>query len=659
MNTNMIRLLSIVIVFSLVFPLFPQIDFSKSLYSETYQDIFMQPTTPAPWPAGVTLHSGGYGYGYAHHDGTQDDYAMDFNGDPGPDGNPTGEMRDNDLLVLALADGCVHRVEFVNGQYVWVDGNREWRTNYGWHVVIYHHGGYYVRYAHLRQRPLVAAEPRDEESNCGPKVVQGQPIGQIGGTGTENNRAVHLHFSIYHIPPNCVDCVTTAIILEPMEDVAQLGTFTNSAEGRVQVSSQTYSVGYEAISGRALTNPDILPELRHQSIVSEYTRLGGQEGIFGRAISPVEKLPGTDYYYQEFNDYTIVGTRTFNSALLEVGSQVYMLPGPIWKKYKFSPADYGVPQASYKHSIAERQGWRVDFRDASMFWTFDSGEPEVWKSPWRASFCPKANLFSCYQKVRFDPYINFSIPDSNNPGPFESIEGFSTIWEVTFDWSFVSKAYFEYKIMGNARFYINDAPQGDWIRSEDKIIEGETEKTWHIFKKNEFKIRFYQSPGKPAYIFVKAKQPGFIIKDAEAAFYPDEAYESSRYTPPQYPLERAYNQPLSEGWFADYSHYDTENPLIPSDPVDQSENPPTRWSNLFDLLVQKVTQWYQSQLDKLKKAIEDTERNIIDDVEQKIEEWIAGRLNELLKSLEQGCASMYLLIGCTFLFAISYGKRKR
>src|SRR5687768_8651875 len=64
----------------------------------------------APWPAGVTLHGGdeGYGYGGATHQG-YDEFAMDFNGNPAED-DPPVETNDRDLLVLAIADGCVKEV---------------------------------------------------------------------------------------------------------------------------------------------------------------------------------------------------------------------------------------------------------------------------------------------------------------------------------------------------------------------------------------------------------------------------------------------------------------------------------------------------------------------------------------------------------------------
>src|SRR5690606_9951715 len=100
-----------------------------------------------------------------------------------------------------VADGCVKEVKNSPGNYYQVVENgaliSKWQFDYGWNIVIAHHGGFESRYAHLKSKPIIAEGKYDVEK-CGLPVTQGQPLGQIGGTGTENDGSVHLHLVLYY-----------------------------------------------------------------------------------------------------------------------------------------------------------------------------------------------------------------------------------------------------------------------------------------------------------------------------------------------------------------------------------------------------------------------------------------------------------------------------
>lgn len=83
------------------------------------------------------------------------------------------------LPIKAAADGEVIST---------VDGRRN-DAGGGWgnRVQIYHGGGFYTLYAHLRAGSLKVEK--------GDRVQQGQQIGVMGNTG--NSRGTHLHFELY------------------------------------------------------------------------------------------------------------------------------------------------------------------------------------------------------------------------------------------------------------------------------------------------------------------------------------------------------------------------------------------------------------------------------------------------------------------------------
>jgi murein DD-endopeptidase MepM/ murein hydrolase activator NlpD len=469
----------------------------------------------APWPAGITLHGGGDGYGYEGQTHTDTDkYAMDFNGYPDASKeNPPVESADGDLLVLAISDGCVKNVAYNPGGPTKdpVTGEEKWSGNYGWNIVISHPGGYESRYAHLKEKPLIAKGDYDPKK-CEIPVTQGQPLGQIGGTGTENNDSVHLHLALYYCQKDKEQdpCKTVAVKPEPLDGVEDLPKI---GKAQVRVKSGNYSVGYEEIKGNALTDPDYLR--LHKPIWQEYRSWGGQFGFFGRAQGPVLQIPGTNIYYQEFKPQT--EQSSYGSAIVEIDSRAYMLPEPIWKLYKSNPAKYGNPNATtYVSEIgsqsSDQAGWRTDFQNASLFWNWKLSEPVIWDektAPWKVLFCPGKDNFSCNPVRRRDLAIDFFFSDSNNPGPLEKVEGFSALWQASIQQNLVSKIRLNYQIQGNARFYIDDRVQGDWIRSEDAVASGITSPTWHVGG-NTFVIRFWQSAGKPARLTLTVNERGLV-----------------------------------------------------------------------------------------------------------------------------------------------------
>ena len=504
----------------------------------------------APWPAGVVLHSGGDGYGYGTnqtdttHKGS-DEFAMDFNGNPTNE-NPPVETADKDLLVLAVADGCVKEVKYSPGQYVEVKKGNEvkkvWYGNYGWNIVIAHPGGYESRYAHLKEKPLISEGSYDLEE-C-EYVAQGHPLGQIGGTGTENN-AVHLHLALYYCEKSGESCKIQPVKPEPLDEMTGL---PSGDESSIQVKSGNYSVGYEAITGNAISNPASL--IRHQPILDEYQRLGGQFGFFGRAQGPVGQIPGTDIFYQEFKPHALQST--FATAIVEVNSRAYMMPQPIWDVFKKDPSKIGNPNTStYVSQIGQSEiGWRVDFQNASVFWHWSLPNPTIWdktNAPWKTSFCTGINSFSCNPIRRYDPYADFTFSNSNNSGPLFGTDGFSMLLEATFEEKIISKISLEYELQGNVRFYVEGDYQGDWIQSEDGLSQGITSPKWHVGG-NTFAIRFWQSPGKPAHIMLRIHEIGIGFPTVYA-FESQGTLESSvlqpsqpeylDFEPPPYPGEAA------------------------------------------------------------------------------------------------------------------------
>jgi hypothetical protein len=586
---------------------------------------FMFPLA-APWPAGVVLHAGGDGYGYGPgktHKGT-DLFALDFNGWPN-ENDPPVETNDKDLLVLAVADGCVKKVEYSN-------------SGYGWNVVISHAVGYESRYAHLKDAPLLPL--MSYNPNACYFVSQGQPLGQIGGTGTVDN-AVHLHFAMYYCDKSGTKCNILPVQPEPLDGFA----LSDSSKQAVKVTSQNYSVGYEAITGTALTNPASL--ILHQSILDEYRVWGGQVGFFGRAVGPVSQITGTNIFYQEFQPHALMCT--FDTAIVEVESRAYMLPRPTWDLYQNNRSTYGNPNAStYVAQMEDGEtGWRTDFQNVSLFWDQGLTTPVVWdnnNAPWKALFCPGTNNYSCNPVRRRDPYIDFSFSDSNNPGPLHNSQGFSALWQASFNENDVSKISLEYEIQGHARFYIDENIQGDWINSEDGIIQGITKPSWHVGG-NTFKIRFWQSPGKPAYIRLKIHETGLsIIPKVEAAFDSQEVtLASSGFQP-------------TEAEYVDF-----EPPPYPGDPGAEPglpEIPTTPTPSPSPIPSFDIGKWWDNLVNKIKQQLEQWWQNLSEEIQKRIEEELAKKLNELLAYIEQQCLGTYAL-GLTLGVGVILRNRRR
>lgn len=470
----------------------------------------------APWPAGVTLHAAGDGYGYYNklnsptHYG-KDKFAMDFNGDPSQK-----ESKDKGLLVLSVADGCVKEVELS-------------KIGYGWTVVISHYGGYEVRYAHLKDKPIIGQTPSIKTPDCQNFVTQGQPLGQIAGTGTKDN-AVHLHYAVYFCDPNKNNCTIKSKKPEPMENAATLPTegTKEKPEAPKQVKSQNFSVGHEVIEGGALYDPSKLN--KHPVIIEEYREFHGQSGIFGRAENWVQPFLGTDMHFQRFAPNS--NRDNLATMILEVGEEAYVIPNPIDDFFVREYPKFGLPNASaYVTNFGDGDpGWRVDFSNASLFWE-PGQDVVVWdvrNAPWSGRFCAKANQFNCLAIQRQDPSIDFEFTDSNNPGPTRDGQGFSAAWVATLDGGIFSRVSLKYEVQGNAKFYIDGRLQGKTITSEDAIIKGNTSPRWHVGD-NRFEIFFWQAEDKPARIKLEV-QDGFI--QSVHAFSTDGTLKSMAYQAP-------------------------------------------------------------------------------------------------------------------------------
>lgn len=598
----------------------------------------------APWPAGVVLHAGGDGYGFGPtptHKGN-DLYAVDFNGYPGNE-DPPVETADKDLLVLSVADGCVKEVKYHPG-YV-KDG--EWKGNYGWSVVILHPGGYQSRYAHLKDKPLVPMMSYSPDQCY--FIAKGQPIGQVGGTGTNaKDSVVHLHFAFYHCKPSGNSCKIEAAKPDPIEGVnlpSGLGT-------PVRVTSQNYSVGYEAIKGNGLTNPSSLS--LHRPILNLYKAWGGQTGFFGHATGPVEKVPGTEIYYQEFQKHELQSI--IAGTIVEVNSLAFLLPKPIWDMYRGNHAKFGYPNSStYITRLGDGEaGWRVDFQNASLFWDTKSPEPTVWdekNAAWKVIFCPGTNNFTCNPVRRRDPAIDVSISDSNNPGPLSGTQGFSMLMEATFKENWISKISLEYILQGNVRFYIEDRYEEDWISSEDGVRQGITSPSWHVGE-NTFRVRFWQSPGKNARLSMKIHENGFNLIPVAHAFNSPGTLESTAFQtsqpeyldfePPLYPADAGSEEAPPEE-----VHPDEPTPGQPT------ETPP---DDIFPIELPDIGKWWEETLKKIQDGIDQWWQDLTDEVQKRIEEEIMRMLQEALDSLVRQCTGTYIL---SFLLGISTFMYKR
>lgn len=599
---------------------------------------------PAPWPAGVTLHAAGDGFGYGPNGGSHGDsdlYAMDFNGNPDTTTSPV-EADEKDLLVLAVADGCVMEdgVTYSKGYY---NRDGEWKGNYGWMVVVSHYGGYKVRYAHLKEKPLIRPTSLRPTSDCPNFVTQGQPIGQIAGTGTENNSAVHLHFAISQCVPASNPCSIDPIRPEPMENAQTLPTegTKEKPEKPQKVTSENFSVGYESIQSEALTDPSKL--VYHPEMVEEYIEFGGQKGLFGRVISPVERFNDTNIFLQHFLPKPDSTDPAF--LLLENEGKAYILPQLIFEEYNKTYSDFGTINSSvYQTPMSDGEsGWRSDFSQASLVLTSDK-EPIVWDekyTEWEAQFCPRADQFDCQPILRRDPYIDFSFQDSNNPGPLRQSEGFSAVWTGTLDGGLFTRASLDFEIQGHATIYIDNRQQGEKIDSEDELVQGTTRPTWHVGR-NTFRIEFWQIEGKPASLKIEVQQG--LLPQAHA-FFSQGTLSSQAYLPPDL------------GSYADF-----ELPPYP-DELPSDDFPPglddqsSWWQQFTENLQNRVMGWWESNLDKLNQNIEAWWQEQLERLRQSLEEAIVQTLDAMVQQfLEQCCAAP--LVPAVILSSAALFKRR-
>jgi hypothetical protein len=449
----------------------------------------------APWPAGYTWHAAGDGSGYGENKHkTHDEYAIDFNGNPGKvvAGDPDKkEKHDTDVLVLAVADGQVQRAQCGDG-------------GYGCNVIISHNADFQTRYAHLKDKPLV---------KVGDMVTQGQPLGQVGSTGLEPHNE-HLHFVIYYCK---VDEKKKCIYLselqsvkpEPLEKAETLDAYA-------QVTSANYGVGYEVLGDGDITTTTTLASKFHKPIYKTYQSLWGQYYLFGRAASAVTRLGETEMFYQEFaapDHRNPAIWSDVGSAILQVGEEAYYLPEPVWKLYKGNHTTYGAPNsAPYEGLLNESNfGYRLDLQNASITWETGQTSATVLtaeEAPWRARFCEKANEFTCKGVARLDPYIKFSFPSASTPGPVSGLEGFSAEWEAKLAAGLINILKITIEVQGHTRIYVEDRPETEWINSPDAVTR-KTDYSLHL-QDNRVRVRFWQNPDKSGLLKVTATEVGLI-----------------------------------------------------------------------------------------------------------------------------------------------------
>ncbi len=349
----------------------------------------------APWLSNIAFHAGRDGSFFgdepAHNNNnnSRDFYALDFNGD-----TSTNEpINDAGVIVLAVADGTVRDVGY--------DAN-----GYGHYVVIAHQGGYLSRYAHLREKPVV---------NEGDIVLQGDPLGYIGNSGTTG---AHLHFAMYYCDPNLSeeDCN------KPENRYSQkpnpLEGINNYSDGYT-FTSTNIGVGYKPISPSNKVTIDELNNETNNNFRTTYEYFGGQEEVFGVSLLPVVEFGHSGYYFQTFGDNFAKGSDFFGipSTLFDDGNIAYLLTGKIWSEYlnKGGPnSSLGLPTThSYPWGQNLYSGnptsFRNDFQNGSIIWEKNGGVRilDEKNSAWKVTIYEMPN-FTSPVLTRFDDNINFS-----------------------------------------------------------------------------------------------------------------------------------------------------------------------------------------------------------------------------------------------------------
>jgi len=371
----------------------------------------------APWPANILWHAGGNGNFY--HDCEKgslkrhckwDDFAIDFNGnEKDSKGDLTGETDDNEVLVLAVADGTVEEAEKRS------DG-------YGWNVVISHAYGYQSRYAHLKDGQLLVTE--------GNWVAQGTPLGYVSGSG---GYTPHLHFAMYYCDPkktanNCNQYNNLqAVIPEP------LNGNTNIKDSQ-QILSTTNGVGFEEIKApyKFPTKP-----ISHPQFLETYKRYGGQFFGFGIVKSPVKLSDKSGVYYQEFfpQQNQAFPWSGIPFTLVEIRDKAFLFPEPVWQEYeraKGPQGKWGEPiNDAYEWRLNNNYGFRVDFTNGSMIYNTNGSLEFIdeQNASWTVEFFDNLNFAGAGAK-RIDKNIDFLWPIGTSPGPIRGYDGFSATWNT-------------------------------------------------------------------------------------------------------------------------------------------------------------------------------------------------------------------------------------
>lgn len=369
----------------------------------------------APWPAGINWAAGGYGsfYGDALHR-EADFYALDFN-------HPTTN-EDAGTLVMAVTDGVV------------VDADCGDNGSYGCRVVVAHplveEYCYQSLYAHLLNPLLVSR---------GEQVTQGQPLGQVGGTGLPPNME-HLHFAIHRRP--LAECNASdsafrrdmAVVPEPLAGVEPIQDAINP--NTPPIISRTYPVGYSELTANQIKGLAELPE-PYEAIIETYRSQGGQFGRFGRALGPVKQLGSL--HYQEFAPYIFnpqLAWYGLSATIVEYNGVAFFMYSPIWDEYKNNLDRYGLPIShsySWQRDNTLTTTYRTDFdTNTSLVWDENDHLSIIGDSDdvWEVSMWKMPNHFEGEPYQRRDPYVDLVWDNVSQPGPFTTNRGFSGRWQT-------------------------------------------------------------------------------------------------------------------------------------------------------------------------------------------------------------------------------------
>ncbi len=479
---------------------------------QTIQPTPLEYPIHAPWPAGITWHAGSEGSFYndcnppkkLHCDwanGARDKYAIDFNGNKN---GKNGETNDAGLVVLAVEDGWVREVGYMN-------------PGYGHYVTLGHAHGYMSRYAHLKDKPLV---------NPKQYVAQGTPLGYVGKSGTSGE---HLHFAMYYCDPNLeliIDPTTKksqcdkninrySQLPEPMEGITKLFDVQ-------QILSKNFGVGYEEITGSALY--DVKEIKLHKSFPKTYEVFG--RIVFGLSETPVRTWGTTQYLYQEFSPsssnflWPWAGSK---AALFQNGNIAYLLLGPSWDWYQYHKgpnSTLGLPIShtyEWKHdtSLGIRESFRNDFEGGSIIW-FPQGDAQVidkTNAGWITNIYPEKDVYSNPSITRYDEYIDFEWIPSHEVGSIKQNAHLGPSIKCETEVGGISLYKISVSIQGHIRIEIDERNVLSHD-SPDQLWTGES--TQIRWSSKQIVVKFWQDPGKKAKIYVTGVDL-FPIRDVFAS----------------------------------------------------------------------------------------------------------------------------------------------